>query len=157
MDETNKPCWDRKINWFSLTFVICCQSFWWCPIVHPQMGRYICYDLSTDVGNTLEQCNEGQSMCRGWGSARTHRQGFSILLYTCSLYPFWDVQVSLFQTLLCLNIGKKKGAQNKEDKTQPGVTFCETSPLSNGDKNMGYWRKPVGEKQGWGEPNYNGL
>ena len=78
-------------------------------------------------------------------------------LYLFNLKPFWDVQVSLFQTLFCLNIGKKKGAQNKEDKTQPGVTFCETSPLSNGDKNMGYWRKPVGEKQGWGEPNYNGL
>jgi len=80
--------------------------------------------------------SEGQSKCDEWGLARIHRRD-----------PF---------SVHC----RKEAAQNKErpDKTWHGVTFLwNLLPLSNGGKNMEYWRKPVGEKQGWGQPNYNGL
>jgi len=45
---------------------------------------------------------------------------------------------------------RKEAVQNKEDKTWQGVTFLWNLPLSNGGKNMEYWLKPVGEKEGWG-------
>ena len=44
-------------------------------------------------------------------------------LYLFNLRPFWDVQVSLFQTLLCLNIGKKKGAQTSTPKQNHSKYF----------------------------------
>ena len=99
--------------------------------------------------------SEGQSKCDEWGSARIHQQGkfvYLVLSCHCAKGIFVSDPFSVHY--------RKEAARNKErpDKTWQGVTFLwNLLPLSNGGKNMEYWQKPVGEKQGWGQPNYNGL
>ena len=99
------------------------------------MGRYICYDLSTDVGNTLEQCNEGQSMCGGWGSARTHRQGIDILVYTCLILSRFKMSKYLCFRPCCVStLERRKGPKTRRIKHNQEWLFVKPLPFQMGTK-----------------------
>ena len=99
------------------------------------MGRYICYDLSTDVGNTLEQCNEGQSMCSGWGSARTHRQGIDILVYTCLILSRFKMSKYLCFRPCCVStLERRKGPKTRRIKHHKEWLFVKPLPFQMGTK-----------------------
>ena len=105
----------------------------WQPLSGEVHGhRYVNRESMSDEDNPQmlaaihQWISEGQSKCDEWGSARVHRQGNCVnfeQFYTSLSFSAKRIFVSDPSSVHC----GMEAAENKEDKTWEGVTFCETS------------------------------
>ena len=139
-----------------LKLVICAIDDNLSMVTERSTHRFASWEYRSDEDNPQmfeaihQRISEGQSKCDEWGSARINTVKVnisilnkSILVSFCALRIFVSDPFSVD----C----RKEAAKKKKDKTWEGVTFLwNLLPLfPNGGKNMEYWLKPVGEKEGW--------